>query len=271
LLPACTSTPPAPPAERYFADAKNNLTAMDYEAALKNLDRAVKSAGADPAGRQARLLHTALLVALAEGTKEMGDAYGAGMRQPAASARQSQFVKMRADYYGICRVRLMNAMENMLAERGKLGEQLLPFNVAFPEFRGTRHPAIETIETGYGPEENDRYRAELESVRNALARTLARWAGAGEDVHKGHAAYDRGGVQIDPRVLLIEASNSFLRIGEVFDRRSLDDPRHYRITLEVVRDTLDVALKLLTAKPDKELEARAKKLRADCEKILKRL
>ena len=49
----------------------------------------------------------------------------------------------------------------------------------------------------------------------------------------------------------------------------LNQPDHIRIVNEVVRGNLDVALKLLATKPDKDLEARAKKMQAECEKTLK--
>lgn len=271
LLPGCTGAPPTPTAELYFSDAKKNLTSLDYDAALKNLDRLVKAAGEQPLGQQGAVLRTALLVGLADGTKQMGDAYGSGIKQPSAQARQAQFVKMRADYYGIARVRLMNAMEAVMAQRAKLGEKSVPLDVRFPEYSGTPHPAVEKIRNGQWAEDNDRYRAELESVRNSLARVFAQIAGVGDDVAKGHALFDKGGLQIDPRVYLIELSNDFLRLSEMFGRQALDDPRYHRISLEVIRDTLDVALKLLAAKPDKNLEAQAKKLKASCEKTLKTL
>jgi len=271
LLAGCGGEPPTPPTERYFADAKKNLDALDYDAALKNLDRLVKAAGDQPIGQQGFVVRTALLVALADGTKQMGDAYSTGMKQPYAQARQTQFVKMRADYYGIARVRLMNAMEAVMGQRAKLGEKSLPLDVRFPEYSGTAHPAVEKIKNGQVVEESDRYRAELESVRNALALVFAHITGAGDDVAKAHALFEKGALQIDPRVYLVQLSSDFLRLADIFGRQALDDPRYQRISLEVIRDNLDRALKLLEAKPDKDLEAQARKLKANCEKTLKTL
>jgi len=51
----------------------------------------------------------------------------------------------------------------------------------------------------------------------------------------------------------------------------LNEADHYSSIHQVVRGNLDVALKLLGAKPDKDLEARAKKMQADNDKILKKL
>ena len=267
----CSGTPTTPSPEQYFADAKNNLASLDYGSALKNLDRLIKAAGDQPLGQQGTVLRTALLVAMAEASKQMAEAYVVGVKEPPAATRYGQFSKMRSDYYGIARSRLLDAAESVMAQRTKLGDKPLPLEMRFPDFSGSEPPAIAKIRSGRWVEEGDRYRVELESDRNALARVLARLVGAGEDVHKGRAVFEKGGVQIDPRLYLIELSNTFLRLSEIFDCRALDDPRYRRIVLEVVRDNLDAALKLVVAKPDKDLEARAKKIKAECEKTLKTL
>ncbi len=52
-------------------------------------------------------------------------------------------------------------------------------------------------------------------------------------------------------------------MGGIFYLRALNENDHPRIIREVGRDNLEVALKLLAAKPDKDLEGRAKKMQAD--------
>ncbi len=271
LLLACTGAPPTPSAQQYFIDAKNNLAAADFDTALKNLDRSIKTAGEQPVGQQASVLRAVLLTALAGGSKEMAEAYGTGVKEPEGQAHFGYFNKTRSGYYGISRVRLIDAMQAVMDQRSRLGEKLLPLEVNFPGFVGAEDPAVTKIKKGYAVEDADRYRAELKSDRNALARTLAALVGAGEDPNKGQEIFSKGKVEIDPRVYLIELSNTFLRLGSIFERRALDDPRYLRAVNEVVRDNMDLALKLLAAKPDKDLEARAKKIRADCEKSLKAL
>jgi hypothetical protein len=270
LLAACGESA-TPTADQYFLDAKKNLAALDYEAALKNLDRLAKSAEGQPLAQQATVLRIALLASMAEATSKMAAAYGDGAGQPDAASRQSQFIKMKSDYYGIARVRLMKSMEAVMAQRSNLGEQGLPLDMAFPDFTGMDPAAISKVQKGQWVDDTARYRAELEVVRNALARTLARLVGAADDTNKGRSAFEKGGVQIDPRVYLLELSNMFYRLSEMFDRRGLDDASARRISLEVVRDNADVVLILLEKKPDKDLETRAKKLKADCEAALKKL
>lgn len=266
----CSSGPATSGSEQYFTDAKSSLAKMDYDAALKNLDRLIKTTEGQPLGKQGAVLRTALLAAMADGTKQMAEAYGGGAGQSGASGRQGKFIKMKSDYYGIARARLMSSMEAVMAQRNKLREPMA-LEIPFPDFAGTDPAAITKIQNGQWVDDSERYRAEIEAVRNSLARTLARLAGAGDDVHKGHATFDKGGVQIDPRIYLLELSNMFYKLSEMFDRRALDDARYRRISLEVVRDNADLVLKMVEAKPDKDLETRAKKLKADCEAALKKL
>lgn len=271
ILLGCSGPPPTPSAEQYFRDAKNNLSAAEFDLALKNLDRCVKSGEGNPTGPQCAVIRAALLVGLAQGARAMADAYTRGRQEPAARARLSDFTRIRADYYGMARVRFMSAMEATMAERGKLGATPVSLQMKFPEFTGTENPAVPRIRSGQWMGDAERYTAEKEAVRNAFARTLAAFAGAGDNVHKAHASFESGAVEIDPRVYSVEINNAFLDLSEIFSLRALDDARYQRTSLEVVRDNLDVLLKLLADKPDKDLEARAKKMKADCEKRLKAL
>lgn len=263
LLLACSGAPTTPSAERYFSDAKNNLATSDFDTALKNLDRSIKTAGDQPVG-QASVLRVVLLTALTEGSKHMAEVYGTGLKEPPAQARFGHFSKMRADYYGIARARLMDAMQAVMEQRSKLGEKSLPLDVNYPGFAGAEDPAETRIKKGYAVEGPDRYRAELMADRKALARTLTALAGGGEDPNKGREIFSKSKVEIDPRLYLIVLSSRFQDLGGIFERRALDEPRYLRAVSEVVRSNMDLALKLLAAKPDKDLEARAKKIRAEC-------
>lgn len=271
VLCGCTAAPPAPTPEQHLADVKNNLSRMEYDIALKNLDRLVKAAGDQPLGQQGRVLNVAVLTALAEGHKRMAEAFEEGRKQPAARLRETDFARMRMDYYGLARVHLVQALEVLVQQRGVLGEQAIPLDIPFPSFTGTEHAALGKVRSGLWVDEGSRAQAEQESIRNSLARILASLVGAGDDVHKGREIFQQGGMQVDPRVYLVEMSSNVLRAAEIFDREALDDARYRRICNEATRDTLDLLLKMLEAKPDKRLETKTKKMKAQCEKALKAL
>src|SRR5205807_2355405 len=94
---------------------------------------------------------------------------------------------------------------------------------------------------------------------------------SGSDPSKSQQFFSSGKVEIDPRVYFIELSSSFLQIGSIFDARGVNQPDQLRIVNQVVRGNLDVVMKLVAGKPDKDLESRAKKMQADCDKTLKKL
>jgi hypothetical protein len=165
----------------------------------------------------------------------------------------------------------MDAMQSVMNQRRKLSGNPLTIEVNFPGFTGGTDPAATKIKSGQWVADADRMSAELLADRNALARLLSALGGGGEDTNKGQQIFSSGKVDIDARVYLIELSSSFLRLGAMFEPRALNEMDHLRTVNEVVRGNLEVALKLLAAKPDKDLEARAKKMQAECEKTLKKL
>jgi hypothetical protein len=270
LVLACSGEPFKPAALPYTA-AKENLTNLDYDAALKNLDKTIKAAPDEPDGKEAAIVRIALLTAMAQGSSDMAEAYGKGVTQPAARMQTGPYTRMRSDYLGMARVYLMDAMEAVLKQRAKLSDASLPLKITFPDFSGTEPAAMDRIRNGMSVQDSDRVRTELENARNYMARLMAAMAGAGEDVHKGHAAFQSGAAQLDTRVYLLELSAAFYKLRAIFEAKALDDSRYLRTTIEVVQGNLDALDKLLAARPDKDLEARAKKLRAECEKALKKL
>jgi hypothetical protein len=270
FLLSCSSEQ-SKPADLPYAAAKENLTALDYDAALKNLDKTIKAAPDEPDGKEATVLRVALLTAMSEGTSDMAEAYRVGVTQPSARMQTGPYTRTRSDYLGMSRVYLMDAMEGVMKQRAKLSDAPMQLNIAFPDFSGTEPPAMDRIRHGMSVQDAERYRTELETSRNYLARLMAALAGAGEDVHKGHSAFQAGGAKLDSRTYLLELSAAFYKLRAIFEAKALDDVRYLRTTIEVVQGNLDALDRLLAARPDKDMQARAKKLRADCEAALKKI
>jgi hypothetical protein len=270
LLLACSSAPPTSESDKALADARSNLKVSDFDGASNNLDKAIKSAHDESSRQPALVLRIALVTALANANSQMAEAYYTGAKQPAAQSHSGAFYKTRSDYYSTANSLLMDAMQSVMNQRSKLSGNTIPMEVSFPGFTGT-NPGLTKIKEGQFVSDSDRLGAELQEDRYAFAVILSAIAGAGQDPNKGQAAFSSGKVDVDPRVYLIELSDSFLQTGAIFAPPALNQLDRLRTVNEVVHGNLDVALKLLAAKPDKDLEARAKKMQADCEKTLKKL
>lgn len=269
LFVACAGEPPVTTAAQYFAAMKDNMAAMEYAAALKNIDFLLKAPGHEPLDLQARLLQVALLTAVADGRREMAEAYDQGRKEPAARESYSEFTRVRADYYRGARDHLIAAMETFLKHRGELESEPIPLEVAFPGFSGGESTTLARIRSGLWAGADDRQRAELEVTRNALARILTRLVRAEDDLHKGQEIFQQGNVEISPCCYLVEMSRTMVEVGKVFDPEALDDARFRRISYEIARDNVDTALELMGDQPNKEHLAKARKFKALCEKSLK--
>ncbi len=270
LLSACSGAPKVSLSEQQLGDAKNNLKSSDFKAALNNLNGAIKNANNDAVRQQAVLLRVALVTALANANEQMAQAYKAGAKMPLAYKNTTAFARERSEYYTQARAYLMDAMQVVMDQRSKLSAPIT-VEVAFPGFTGGVDSGVAKIKNGELIGDAERVSSELQLVRNDFAEVLSGFAGAGDDLNKGQQIFNSGKVDVDPRLYIIVLSDNFLRVGAMFDKPNLNDADKFRTVNQVVRDNLEVASKLLAAKPDKDLEARVKKMQADCDKCLKKL
>jgi len=271
FLFACSNTEKVSTGEQQFLDAKNNLKSSDFKAALDNLNATIKVTADDSVRQQALLLRVAVITALADADQQMAEAYHIGGKQPPAQSQTAAFSRERSDYNNTARTYLMDAMQYVMDQRSKLGPNPVAIEVTFPGFTGGTDPGLAKIKSGIFISDNERLNTELQLDRNALAQVLAGLAGAEDNLNKGRDLYNAGKVQVDPRVYLIVFSDEFLHVAQMFDVRGVNDPAKFRTCNEVVRGNLDLAAKMLEAKPDKDLETRVKKMQSDCDKCLKKL
>lgn len=266
LLLACSNSPGTSESTP-IADARNSFATSDFSAALRNLDKAIKTAPDDATREQAIVLRTALVTALADANKQMAEAYYIGAKQPVAQSHTGPFYERRSDYYKTAQGYLMDAMQSVMDQRAKLTNTPMVVEVSFPGFTGS-NPGLTKIKQGQFLSDAEGLGAEMQADRNGFAIVLSEIAGAGQDPNKGQQAFSSGKATVDPRVYLIELSNSFLQTGAMFEYRGLNAPDRLATVNQVVRANLDVAQKLLDAKPDKDLEARLKTVQLDCTKAL---
>lgn len=268
---ACSSTPPAPPSDKYFADARTNLETSDFDGAMRNLDRAISAASGKPEAQQAEMIRIALLISMAESDKKVADALETSRYQPIAAPRFGQLSQMRTDHFQLARAHYLNALEAVMKQRAALGDKPIPLNLKFPDFSAAENPVLTKVLKGMAVSREEVVRLDPEFTRNALAMNLAGMVGAEGNVNKGREVFEKGNVEIDPRLYLINVTESFHKLSDLFGPKNLDDTKYLKISLEVVRDNLDAASKMLVAKPDKDLEARIKRCREECTKQLKKL
>ena len=220
---------------------------------MRNLDKVIKGSSDESQRQQAIVLRTVLVIEA---------------KIPAGQSHSGSYCRMRSDYYNTARSFLMDGMQAVMDQRSKLGATPLVIEVTFPGFQGT-NAAMNKIKSGQPVSDNHELSAEQQATRSALATVLSAIAGAPDDLNKGQQTYSNK-VEIDPRAYLIELSNSFYQSEAMFDWRGLNQPDKTRPVNDVARGNLDVAQKMLTAKPDKDMQARVTKMLSDCDKADKK-
>ena len=270
MLAACSES--VSPGVEHFAHAKTNLQTSDFTAAVNNLDLTIKNTNDESLKTEATLIRVALITAMADADQQMVAAYQEGAKQPLAQGKVGSFYKTRSDYANTARAYLMDAMQTVMDQRDKLDpNKAVAIEVPFPGFTGGTDDTLTKIKAGQVIMDAQRLNAEQQLTRNAFAKVLTALAGAGNDLNKGKGLYAAGKVNVDARAYVIELSDEFLSIGQIFDAKVMNDPDKLKTVNQVVEQNLVVATKLLAAKPDKDLEARVKKMQADCDKCLKKL
>ena len=264
----CAASPkPATPASQ-LAVAKEALRQRDHDRALDLLARLSKQE--NETAERARMLSIAVLGGMGESYHEMGDAYLKGSTLVRSEAEKTRFRKMAMDYYGMARVRSLNSVEQFLPLLKKSDTKPFTVEAKFPEASVMENATLKKLQQGIWVGEEERYRAELDVLDLWVAKMLCASASV-SDLNQGRALYQKGAVELDPRGYFVAMARTIMDGSTLFAPKALDDSRMRRLFYEKAQDTLDAAMRLLKIQPDKALETRARKMKEDSQKELKRL
>jgi hypothetical protein len=92
FLLACSSAPTSSDSNKHFMDARTSLKSSDFDAALRNLDRAIKTAPDESERQQAVILRTALVTAEADAYRQMAEAYYMGANSRRLRDTRANFI-----------------------------------------------------------------------------------------------------------------------------------------------------------------------------------
>ncbi len=264
----CAPSPkPVTPASQ-FAEAKEMLRQRTYDRALDSLAKLSKQEN-DMAER-ARMLSVAVLGSMGESYREMGDAYMKGSTVVRTEAEKMRFRKMAMDYYGMARVRSLNYVEQFLPLLKKSDTKPFTVEARFPEASAVENATLNKLQQGIWVGEEERYQAELDTLDLWVAKILCASALV-SDLNQGRALYQKGTVDLDPRGYFVAMAKTMMDASALFASKALDDSRMQRLFYEKADETLDASMRLLKMQPDKALETRARRMKQDCQKELKRL
>jgi hypothetical protein len=202
--------------------------------------------------------------------REMGDAYLKGSTVVRNESEAMRFRKMAMDYYGMARVRSLNSVEQFLPLLKKSDAKPFVIEASFPAAAPMENPTLLKVKQGLWVSDEERYRAEVDTLDLWMAKMLCAFASV-SDFNEGRSLYEKGTVELDPRGYFAAMAKTMMDASALFAPKALNDSRMRRIFCEKANDALDSSLRLLKMQPDKALEGRARKMKDDCQKELKRL
>ncbi len=258
---------PVTPASQ-LAEAKEMLRHRNYDRAVDVLTRLSKQE--NDAGERAHMLLIAVLGGMGESYREMGNAYLKGSTLVRNETEMTRFRNMAMDYYGMARVRSAGFVEQLLPLLKKADTKVFVIEANFPEASAAENPTLNKVQQGIWVQEEERYRAELDELDLWVAKMLCASASV-NDLNEGRALYKKGSVELDPRGYFVGIAKAIMDSSALFAPKALNDSRMQRLFCEKAGDTLDASMRLLKMQPDKTLEGRARKLKDDCQRELKRL
>jgi hypothetical protein len=111
---------------------------------------------------------------------------------------------------------------------------------------------------------------EEDEVRNGVIRMMTRFLGAGDDRVKARKSLEKGTYPLDHAEYFVMLSRVLLDNQKIFASTALRDPDKYQIFFQKAVDCYNLAVKILKAKPNKDVQADADKVKADIEALKKK-
>lgn len=255
--------------EEVYALAKAQLSNANYVPAVDTLSKVTVESPQSEPGRRAQVLRIAVLSGLARGFKEIGESCLAGRQKAGAAQYASEMRSVAMDYFSRARghsIEMVEALDYLIryAPTG-------PFRVDFPlpEVPGGGSPVLAKVRLGNWVRTEELAQAETDAVRQGLAQSLTRLAGAGEDVNQARARF-QGDVELDPAAFYLGVAQEIVDLSSIYGRDALQDPRMFRLFHERAAAAAERAAKLAGEKGDRKLQAESEHLQRRCQDVLRK-
>ena len=245
--------------EWYWSGARDQFAAGDFAKAQEHLEKLL--ATSNPFRERAAVFHLVLLAGMAEGYRDLAEAYSDGEK---ASKNQSMdFHRVVTDMQRFSRQYTIGLAEDagrFSKEMGSAPQFAMDFT--FPSGTATEVATLERVRKGIFPAEADRLSAQRQAVARQVVLATAAFAGAGNDPAKAAEMFKTQPVQVPRATFLMGLAENLLEESSLFDRKKLNDPDKKKIMLQLAAD----CLKSATEGGDAATQKQAKDVRAKIEK-----
>jgi hypothetical protein len=256
------------PAEAKYAEVGKALADVKYEKAISLTSEILSKFGDTEFADRARILRAVLLAGTSDGYRSLAETYMKGMEK---AKRGAPFRATAYDYYRKEKSSALGFYESAgYCLKNFTDTKTCVLECRFPSQDIVNNRFLDLVLRGAEIAQDRRMQAEEDELRNGITRMLTRFVGAGEDRMKARKLLETGSHEIDHTVFFLTMSQVLLKSQMLFARSVLNEPDKYQAFFQRAVDSYNQVDRLLKAKPDKDLQKDAAKVKADIEALKKK-
>jgi hypothetical protein len=262
LFSSCSSTPAGPKfgtPEWYWSGARDQFAAGDFAKAQEHLEKLL--ATNNPFKERAAVWHLVVLGGMAEGYRDLSEAYTDG--EKASKDQGREFRRVAVDMQRSLRQYTIGLAE----DAGRFSKEMssapqFAMDFMFPNGTAAEVATLERVRKGIFPAEPDRLSAQRQALARGMVLTTAAMAGAGKDPGKAAEMFKAPPVQVPRAIFLMALAQNLLEESAIFDRKKLNDPDKNKVMLQLAAGCLKSAADggdAATQKQAKDVQAKIEK------------
>ncbi len=248
----------------YWGAARDTFRQGDLAKTQEHLEKLMTTD--NPFKRRAATWHLVILAGLAEGHKDLAEAYDAGAGLTKTQA--GDFRRVAADLRRLARLYSLGlAQEAGRFQKEAAETERVTLDFAFPRGSATEAITLDRLRKGIFPSEGERVTALQRTIERGVLLETAAVAGAGQDTAKAAELFKTQPVEAPRTVFLYGVASSLYDLTGIFDRKKLNEPDKKKILLDMAASCLQP----VAAGSDESLKKKAKELQERLDKAQKTL
>ena len=257
---------------RVLEDAKETFGQSRFDKALDFSSSLATATPPNEFTERGQVLSIILANGLAQGYKDLGEAYRDGAEEMKTPADRTEFTGRRFNYFQYAKTNTLQLAEistRFIQDQGEGEAKELTVECPYPSVEPpAANPPLERVTKGMRVEPAEQQEAEVNAIRIGMRRSLA--GALGVDRAQVGAALASGSAKVSSPAFCLFISRQLMDNAETFAKRALNEPRTRGAVLDRAEAALHHAQALLEASPDKDLGKTAKDLAREISRAKKK-
>ena len=267
----------APPVERpkgwgrVYEDGKELFGRSDFIRALGFVRNVALGEPSHDYTERGLVLSIILSSGIAQGYRELAEAYQAGTAKLEDSKHRSEYRRLGQDSYQYARThafQLAEVARRWVESQDKEEAKDLIVECPYPsdEAPAANQPLEQAKEGSWIPLEEQR-EAQLNAIRIQMQRSLA--AALGVETTQAGDALQAGTAKVPNTAFNLYLAKELLAVAKIFGTQGIDEGKNLVLLCEQANESVKQALKILQAAPNPDYEKTARALQKKIEKTMR--